>query len=154
METTISRLLRRYETGKWSRREVVAALAMVTARSGGVMAADLQGTQIHHVSLQVRDLDRSRDFYKKILGLSVISEGGPENTVQLGQGNGYFLVLRKGNPAPEVDHFAIGLEAFDKGPVTDSLNQQGITAIDESIGAGFHVKDPDGFSVQIVAARR
>ena len=153
MQNMVSSLLGRYESGKLTRRELVAGLAVMVATGPSVAAAGLKGTQIGHVSLQVRDLDRSREFYTRILGLSVVSQGGPENTVSLGQGTSYFLVLRNGNPAATVDHFAISLESFDKPSVTEALKQQGVTPIDESIGAGFHVKDPDGFNVQIVATR-
>ena len=62
-------------------------------------------------------------------------------------------MLRAGHPAPTVDHLAISLESFDKPSVTQALTQQGVALIDESIGAGFHIKDPDGFNVQIVARR-
>lgn len=155
MENTISKLLGWYENGKMSRRELVAGLGLIMAGGRSVAAVSLKGIEFDHLSLQVRDLERSRDFYSKVLGLSVRSQGGPENTVtlRLGQGNSGHLTLRKGDPAPLVDHFAIRLESFDKPAVIEALRQQGVTPIDESIGAGFHVKDPDGFNVQLVAPR-
>jgi hypothetical protein len=48
-----------------------------------------------------------------------------------------------------VDHFAIGVEPFNKEAVTRDLNKLGLTP-QQNIDAGFHVKDPEGISVQIV----
>jgi hypothetical protein len=52
-------------------------------------------------------------------------------------------------PTAVVDHFAIGLESFNKDAVTRELKKSGITP-DENLDAGFHIKDPDGMNVQIV----
>jgi hypothetical protein len=48
-----------------------------------------------------------------------------------------------------VDHFAIGLESFNKDAVTRELKKFGITP-DDNLDAGFHIQDPDGMNVQIV----
>jgi hypothetical protein len=48
-----------------------------------------------------------------------------------------------------VDHFAIGVDHFDKESAIRDLKQHGATP-EENIDAGFHVKDPEGLSVQIV----
>jgi hypothetical protein len=48
-----------------------------------------------------------------------------------------------------VDHFAIGVDSFNKDAVTRQLKQMGITA-DDNLDAGFHIKDPEGMNVQIV----
>jgi hypothetical protein len=50
-----------------------------------------------------------------------------------------------------VDHFAIGVQNFDKERVTRELKNLGINP-EENLDAGFHIKDPEGMSVQIVGA--
>jgi hypothetical protein len=50
-----------------------------------------------------------------------------------------------------VDHFAIGVENFNKEAVTRTLKERGIIP-EENLDAGFHIKDPEGMSVQIVGA--
>jgi len=150
MQNIISGLVGQYENGKLTRRELVAGLAALVATSSNVAAAGLRGATFDHVSLQVRDLNISANFYNKVLGLAVVGRSGPENTVQLGQGKTAFLVLHNGTPAGKVDHFALRLGSFDKSSVTKALQQQGVAPIDESVGAGYHVKDPDGFNVQLV----
>ena len=46
------------------------------------------------------------------------------------------------------DHFAIGVESFNRDAVTANLKEMGLTPR-ENLEFGFHVKDPDGANVQI-----
>ena len=51
-----------------------------------------------------------------------------------------------------MDHFAIGVDNFNKDSVTADLKARGATPIDQQGGGfGFDVLDPDGFPVQISA---
>ena len=59
--------------------------------------------------------------------------------------------LHHKNPTGLVDHFALGIEKFNKEAVTQELKRRGLTP-EENIDAGFHVKDPEGMRVQIVNA--
>jgi catechol 2,3-dioxygenase-like lactoylglutathione lyase family enzyme len=150
MQNVISAFLGQYENGKLTRRELVAGLAALAAVRPAAAAGYVRGVAIDHVSLQVRDLNVSRNFYTQVLGLTVLGEGGPENTILLGRGKTTFLILRNGTPPGTVDHFALQLEHFEKPLVAKALRERGVTAIDEGVGAGYHVKDPDGFNVQLV----
>src|SRR5438094_198598 len=59
---------------------------------------------------------------------------------------------RPGPPAPKVDHFAIGVDNFNKDSVSADLKTRGANPIDQQGGNfGFHVLDSDGFPVQISA---
>src|SRR5262249_9957320 len=152
----ISELLRRFERGVLSRRELVQGLAMITAAGGTASGAALQETglkaaKIDHVSIQVTDMPRSVDFYQKVFGLSVVSEDKPNEIVRLGTpGTARTIVsLHHKSPTSVVDHFAIGLDSFNKDAVTRELQKAGIKP-DDNLDAGFHIKDPDGMNVQIV----
>jgi hypothetical protein len=48
-----------------------------------------------------------------------------------------------------VDHFAIGIEKFNKEAVTAELAKRGLKG-EDNLDAGFHVVDPEGISVQIM----
>ena len=147
MNSTISKLLATYENGKLSRRDLVQGLALLAASPGTMSAAGFQGNSINHVSLYISDLQRSADFYQRVLGCTV-NKRGVENLVRLGKN---FLVLREGKPAGTVDHIAIGVENFNKESVTADLKTRGTTPREgKRPGAGFHVVDPDGFQVQMV----
>ena len=49
-----------------------------------------------------------------------------------------------------LDHFAIGVDNFNKESVTADLKARGVTPKEEG-DAAFHVVDPDGYPVQISA---
>ena len=148
MKNTISKLLEAYEKGKMSRRTLIQGLAVLAAGSTAAEAAGFQGSSINHISLQVSNLQRSTDFYQRTFGCTVNKRDG-NNQLVFGKD---FLVLRPGNPAGKVDHFAIGVDNFKKESVTADLKSRGVTAIDQQGGgAGFHVVDPDGYPVQISA---
>ena len=51
-------------------------------------------------------------------------------------------------PPGVIDHFAIGVEGFNREAVTKELQSMGITPR-ENLEFGFHIKDPDGANVQI-----
>ena len=154
MEAVISNLLTSFEKGTLTRRELMQGLALVAAVSRTTPAAGPQttatkGARIDHVSIQVSDLKRSADFYQKVFGFSVVSEDKPNEIVRIGTTKALVSLHHK-NPTALVDHFAIGLDSFNKDAVTRELKQQhGITP-EENLDAGFHIKDPEGMSVQIV----
>ena len=148
MTNTISRLLKAYEKGKMSRRQLVQGLALLAAGSSTAQAAGFQGNSVNHISLQVSNLQRSTDFYQRVFGCTVNKRDG-NNQLVFGKN---FLVLREGKPAAKVDHFAIGVDNFNKDSVTADLKARGATPIDQQGGGfGFHVLDLDGFPVQISA---
>jgi len=155
MEALISNLLNRFERGALTRRELIQTLAMMTAATGAASAAQaqdsgLKAAKIDHISIQVRDLPRSIAFYQNIFGLSVVSEDKPNEIVRLGMGRSLVSLHHK-SPMGIVDHFAIGVEKFNKESVTQQLKQRGVTP-EENLDAGFHIKDPEGIAVQIVGA--
>jgi catechol 2,3-dioxygenase-like lactoylglutathione lyase family enzyme len=148
MKRTISRLLEAYENGKMSRRDLVQGLALMAATAETASAAGFQGNSVNHISLYVSNLERSTDFYQRTFGCTVNKRNG-NNQLVLGKN---FLVLRPGNPAGKVDHFAIGVDGFNKDAVAADLKARGANPVDQQGGDfGFHVVDPDGFPVQISA---
>jgi catechol 2,3-dioxygenase-like lactoylglutathione lyase family enzyme len=156
MEAVISNMLRRFESGALTRRELIQGLAMLTTAGATASAAGLQAPPafksptIDHISIQVSDLPRSVAFYKDVFGLSVVSEDKPNEIVRLGLTKTRVSLHHK-SPTALMDHFAIGVDPFNKEAVTRHLMQHGLTP-EENIDAGFHVKDPEGIRVQIVQA--
>jgi catechol 2,3-dioxygenase-like lactoylglutathione lyase family enzyme len=148
MKSTISKLLEAYEKGNMSRRQLIQGLAVLAAGATAAEAAGFQGNSINHISLQVSNLQRSTDFYQRVFDCKVNKRDG-NNQLIFGKD---FLVLRPGNPAAKVDHFAIGVDNFKKESVTADLKSRGVTPIDQQGGGfGFHVMDPDGYPIQISA---
>jgi len=159
MEAMISSLVQRFERGALTRRELTQAIATLAAAGGAASTAlaqpapaqgGLKGTKIDHISIQVRDLPRSIAFYQKMFGLTVVSEDKPNEIVRLGVGKALVSLHHK-SPMGVVDHFAIGVENFNKDAVTRELKRLGANP-EDNLDAGFHVLDPEGISVQIVGA--
>lgn len=147
MEQLISNLLNRFERRRLTRRELVQALAMVAVAGRTASAAGPRAGSINHVSVLVSDMQRSVDFYHRVFGLTVINEDKPNQIARLGVGK-VLVSLRHEPPPGLVDHFAIGVERFDKESMTRDLKELGLTPR-ENLEFGFHVKDPDGVNVQI-----
>jgi catechol 2,3-dioxygenase-like lactoylglutathione lyase family enzyme len=150
MEHVISSLLGRYESGTLTRRELIQSLAMLAVASGTVSAADtgFAATTINHVSIQVSDIKRSADFYMRAFGLPKRKAGNPD-AVRLGVGPSH-LTLRQEKPSGNVDHFCLGIDKFNRESVIRDLKARGVSPEpDEKGPQGFHVKDPDGFRVQL-----
>ena len=151
MDHIISRLLKRYEGGALSRRDLVKGLAMLTAAGGTASAAGFESSTLNHVSILVSDVPRSAAFYQRVFNLSVLDEDKKEPRIRLHVGKNSHLTIRKRNPAGTIDHFAIGIERFNRDSVIQDLKQRGATP-QEGGDAGLHVTDPDGFTVQVLAS--
>ena len=148
MKDTISKLLKTYENGKLSRRDLVQGLALLAAGSSTASAAGFQGNTINHVSVYVGNLQRSTDYYQRVFGCTVNKRAG-NNQLMFGKG---FLVLREGKPPGKIDHIAIGVDNFNQDSVTADLKARGATPVVQQGDFGFHVVDPDGFPLQITGS--
>jgi len=156
METTISKLVSRFERGALTRRELIQGLTMLTAAGAAAPVAQgqnarIQVASIDHVSIQVSDLPRAVDFYRKMFGMPVTSETKEQQIVRLGTGRTMVSLSRR-DPAGIVDHFAIGIESFDEDRVAQELRARGANP-QRTLGTGFHITDPDGIPVQVVQTR-
>jgi catechol 2,3-dioxygenase-like lactoylglutathione lyase family enzyme len=152
VETMIADLVGRFERGALTRRQVIQALTMLVAADNvspaNAQAGAIRASNIDHVSILVGDMQRSAQFYQTIFGLSQVSEDKPNRILRLGLKR-TLVSLRRESEVGVVDHFAIGVENFNKEAVTQELKQRGLTP-QENIQFGFHIKDPDGVVVQIV----
>ena len=158
MDALISDLVTRFERGGLTRRQLIQGLSALVAAgaSAGPAVAQtpkLQAMNINPTSVLVTDLQRSADFYTRVFGLMPVSEDKANKILRLGTGGtgvtSTLVSLRQQNPPGMIDHFAIGVQGFNRTTATETLKQHGLTPAD-NIEFGFHVKDPDGAVVQIV----
>ena len=155
MEGVISDLLSRFEQGRVSRRELVKGLAMLAAAGGGAATASARqetpfsASRIDHISIQVTDLPRSIAFYQEVFGLSILNEDRANEIVRMGTSS-ILVSLHHKPPTGIVDHYAIAVDGFDRESATRALEQRGLTP-DQNLDYGFHVRDPEGIPVQMVA---
>ena len=158
MDAIITELVNRFERGGLTRRQLIQGLSALAAVGGTsalslAQSGGLKATAIDHTSVLVTDLQRSAEFYRRIFGLTPVSEDKANRILRLGVGGrgvGSTIVsLRQQNPPGLIDHFAISVEMFNRDVVTQVLKQHGLTP-DQNVEFGFHIKDPDGAVVQIV----
>ncbi|HEY1306845.1 MAG TPA: VOC family protein [Vicinamibacterales bacterium] len=157
MEHIISRLLQEYEHGRVTRRQLIRTLALAaTAASsvGTAEAAPANAVSINHVSMQVADYTKTRDFYAGLFGMKVSDDDG-KTQCRLTFGDN-ILIPRNASSRPGgktgVDHIAYTLANWDTDPavkpaVEAELKRRGLNI--RVTEGSFHVQDPDGFEVQM-----
>lgn len=113
--------------------------------------------------LRVPDYKRTRDFYADLMGLRVTDDTGTQCQLRFGDSAITARNLRAqpnepvdSNPKPTVDHIAYRIADWDTDTVKAELEHRGLQprldAGDASSPpnyASFHMKDPDGYDVQI-----
>ena len=170
MSETVERLVRRYEGGRMTRRELVLALsALVAARPAAGAAAPapqpdpapIPVTTLNHVTLTVADVPRSVAFYQRVLGLPLVTTQGTERDWDapavpvLGIGSGpQFVAFARGD-RPHVNHYCFGMEGFAAAAVAQRLAAHGVDARvrmradSDPPAEELTFSDPDGLVVQI-----
>jgi catechol 2,3-dioxygenase-like lactoylglutathione lyase family enzyme len=154
MEHIIAKLLNDFERGMMNRRQLIQSLAMAATAAGAARtaAADegkgFKAVTVNHISYQVADYTKTRDFYVDLLGMKVSGDTGRQCNLSFGD---TFLLprnARNGGPTPRVDHIAYTVETWDQKAVKAELERRGLTAREDTVNS-YHVKDPDGFDLQI-----
>jgi catechol 2,3-dioxygenase-like lactoylglutathione lyase family enzyme len=152
MDTVITELVDRFDSGTLSRRQLIQGLTVLAAAGGALPAAAQQtpfkATRIDHISIQVTDMARSVAFYEKIFGLKILNEDKENEIVRMGVTK-IIVSLHRKAPVGIVDHFAIAIDDFNRDTVTAELAKHGLTA-EQNLDYGFFVRDPEGMPVQIV----
>jgi len=153
MEHIIGKLLEEFEQGKINRRQLIQSLAMAASVAGATAPAAVTGkgfqaTTVNHISYQVADYARTRDFYADLLGMKVVHDNGKECYLVFGDTH---LIPRHGRSAgatPRIDHVAYTIENWDRKAVEAELKRRRLNPRPDE-ETSFHIKDPDGFDLQI-----
>jgi catechol 2,3-dioxygenase-like lactoylglutathione lyase family enzyme len=163
MERIVSKLLQDFERGKMTRRQLIQSLTVAATAASAMGAVSAGGdnvskaVNINHVSYQVVDYAKTRDFYAGLFGMEVSEDNG--RSCRLTFGNDILIARNlgsrgpgSGSSMPGVDHIAYTIANWDtdrnvRGAVGTELKRRGLKVREEK--SGFHIKDPDGFDVQI-----
>ena len=161
MERIADDMLGEFERGRISRRQLVSLLALgMTAAAASTRAlaapaprAGFKAVAVNHISFGVADYARTRDFYADLLGMAVSGDDGSQCYLKFGADS--FLIPRKSRAAgaaPVVDHICYTIEDWDKDAVEAELRRRGLNP-EPDTDESFHVRDPDGYRLQIGSAR-
>lgn len=158
MERIIGKLLRDYEEGKMNRRQLIQSLAIAASAAAGTAPAiaetgkGFKAVSVNHISYTCADYTKTRDFYADLLGLQVVGDNGHQASLVFGDS---FIIARNPRPnskrpitPPLIDHIAYTIENWDKDAVEAELKRRGLEPRPDTPDS-FHVKDPDGFDLQI-----
>jgi catechol 2,3-dioxygenase-like lactoylglutathione lyase family enzyme len=114
----------------------------------------LQVTQIDHVSVLITDVERSRRFYRDLLGLKEIAKPRTFDfvVVWFDLGNQQLHLLRKDQPDTRSPrHFALRVK--DAAAARTYFREQGIRCDETTPIPGadrFFIADPDGNRVEVI----
>src|SRR5262245_12695964 len=118
MEQVITKLVEEFEHGRMNRRQLIqslaAAVASSIAASSATAAPDGQtfkATAFNHVSYQVADYRKSRDFYAGLFGMKVTVDDGMQCRLEFGDN----ILIARNRPSgtPRVDHVAYTIAGWD-----------------------------------------
>ena len=161
MEKIADDMLGQFERGRVSRRQLVQMIALgMTAAAGATRAHAATAPQrgfkavaVNHISFGVADYARTRDFYADLLGMAVSGDDGSQCYLKFGADS--FRIARKSQApgaAPLVDPLCYTIEDWDKEAVEAELRRRGLNP-EPDTDESFHVRDPDGYRLQIGSAR-
>jgi catechol 2,3-dioxygenase-like lactoylglutathione lyase family enzyme len=156
-------LLDAYEARAVSRRQLIAALAMIVAPAAAdaaiqtpVLSPAAQGRTLNHASLAVSDVSAAADFYQQLLGLKIVSRPG-NGGINLGLGDGFLGLYKLANPGT-VNHICIGVDDYDPQRIAARLKEMNVNAtIDRnpanrtSGGDQLYFNGPDNCRIQLGA---
>jgi catechol 2,3-dioxygenase-like lactoylglutathione lyase family enzyme len=168
MERFIAGLVKDFETGKIDRREFCQTVALAAMVYGAGEAANAQNAGrglkvlgINHVSYTCPDYAKARDWYNRVLGMTItpgMDNGMRANLMfgpEPGKG-GSFIVARTGDPTKKgnsqavIDHICYTIPNWDDAKVVASFKERGLDA--KGREGSRTVLDPFNNRVQIASA--
>jgi catechol 2,3-dioxygenase-like lactoylglutathione lyase family enzyme len=104
---------------------------------------------MHHLAIQVNDMARATEFYRKLLGEPAAGQGNPpQPTFQAGE-----TIVLLYNPAPakpaKIDHFSVLVDNFDAPSALKVVKALGAKAELSRQGTLNEFFDPDGIRLQV-----
>jgi catechol 2,3-dioxygenase-like lactoylglutathione lyase family enzyme len=153
--TTIDLLLRDFESGKVSRRQLIQSIAVLGAAAAlpgrpavatpapapapapNSVFKGFKTVALDHISYQVKDYRVTRDFYADLMGMTVSDDDPQRTQCYLHFGEVPMVIARNRrarrgetldpNAGPRVDHIAYRIESWNTDAVKAELESRGLT---------------------------
>ena len=117
--------------------------------AGSKQAGLFHSLGMHHLAIQVSDMGRSTEFYKKLLGEPTPGSGNPpQPTFQAGDTR-ILLYNPAAEKPPKIDHYSVLVENFDAPAALTVVKGLGANAALSREGTLNEFFDPDGIRMQV-----
>ena len=160
MRESFDSLLKQYEDGKLTRRQVLGAItALAVPIRAGAQPGRFRARSLNHVNIGVTDVAQSEAFYSTLLGVPArryivgdayaldFPDGGLISLCPT-QGGNCSLTAADAVPG-QIDHFGVGSRKFDAERVASELEAAGVEGVRRAGSTSVLVPDPDGVIVQL-----
>jgi catechol 2,3-dioxygenase-like lactoylglutathione lyase family enzyme len=108
---------------------------------------------LEHISFQVPDYRKEAAFYIALMGWKLRTDDASQAVLDIGDwGSAIFKAAPPEQTSTLVDGFGFAIEPWNARTVEAELRKRDLNPVADNNGKGFesfHVKDPDGFDVQI-----
>ncbi len=108
---------------------------------------------LEQISFQLPDYRKEAAFYVALLGWKLRSDDGKQAILDIGDwGSAIFKAAPPEQTTGLVDGFGFAIEPWNMKTVESELRKRNLNPVADNDGKGFesfHVKDPDGFDVQV-----
>lgn len=170
MEPSFIKLVDQFIGGKLSRRDLIQSLGAIMATAGIPAAAaaaapaasrakrETKVIGVNHISYQVKDYAKTRDYYAQNLGMKVVRDTGTQ--AYLTFGDTFFLIrqVNSDEASPLIDHIAYTIDGYGENPANWAadhknmgveLNARGLDALGDEQELSWLMYDPEGLQVQV-----
>ena len=110
-------------------------------------------TALEQVTFRVADYKKEAAFYAAVMGWTLRSDDGKQAVMDVGSwGSVVFRQAPPGGPRAVAEGFGFAIDKWNARTVEAELRKRGLAPVPDNDGKGFesfHVKDPDGFDLQI-----
>lgn len=156
MNLAVDQLVKRYEDGHITRRDLLTALSALLVAGPSVAAAAPPPAvgavkQLNHVSIFVPNVQKSAEFYQGLFGMPLLTRQDPGMNLNTGAGFVGIYPTQGGATTGSINHLCLALENFDADAVLKTLTDKGVKARIRLRGdtKELYFTDPDGISVQL-----
>lgn len=162
MQDSVENLVTLFENGTLNRQQLIqgllAAMAPISTvthpHAGTPTTSTFRGRSLNHVTLSVTDVERSQEFYSRLLGGTIscrsieTDKGAKVESATLYLPDCFIALFKLGEP--RVHHFCVGVENFSIDAALEKLKSD----FPESKpiiyrGEELYFRDPDGILGQI-----
>jgi catechol 2,3-dioxygenase-like lactoylglutathione lyase family enzyme len=124
-------------------------LSGATPEAGPKQEALFHSLGMHHVAIQVNDMPRATEFYRKLFGEPEMGQGNPPQPTFLAGATRIVLYNPAPNKPAKIDHFSVLVDNFDAPSATKIVKAMGANADLSRQGTLNEFFDPDGIRLQV-----